>query len=182
MPLTEETGDLISAILDRPNDFADAHVAHGETGQLLYGAGFSKRLKETFGEHIRGTLSGGAAPPAHIQSSIPLPDAESEADEEADDASAETLPERSWTLYTLIVKTERGVYLRLPDLQSCFNLLARTLPRGTTLHMPRIGCGQDGRNWERDVRPLVEEELAPHFDVHVWHFQERRRLVAGRVV
>jgi hypothetical protein len=54
--------------------------------------------------------------------------------------------------------TTEPVAIRYDALAECLGKIGRRLEPGTTIHMPRIGCGLAGGRWER-VEPLIEEHL-----------------------
>jgi O-acetyl-ADP-ribose deacetylase (regulator of RNase III) len=65
----------------------------------------------------------------------------------------------------------RPVALDYDALATCLGKLADRLVTGTTVSMPRIGCGLAGGRWEL-VEPLVEGRLcARGFDVRVYDLQ-----------
>lgn len=72
------------------------------------------------------------------------------------------------------VKTGRstGVPIRYEAIESCLEKLAteaKTL--GTSVHMPRIGCGLAGGKWEK-IEPLIEKTLSVNdIDVYIYDFE-----------
>jgi hypothetical protein len=59
------------------------------------------------------------------------------------------------------------VAIRCDALAQCLSKLAGQIDEGTIIHMPRIGCGLAGGNWDQ-IEPLLEEHLAmAGFDVRV---------------
>lgn len=53
-------------------------------------------------------------------------------------------------------------------LQQCLQLVGNyAYIMNASVHMPRIGCGLAGGNWEEDVLPLIEEQL-DGIDVYVY--------------
>ena len=66
------------------------------------------------------------------------------------------------------VRQANPVAIRYGALAQCLAKLAGRLEEGTTIHMPRIGCGLAGGSWDQ-VEPLLEEHLAKAgFDVRVY--------------
>lgn len=68
-------------------------------------------------------------------------------------------------LYVAHLAAQRGVRgrgnlvpLDLDALDACLAALARNVPLGASVHMPRIGCGLAGGRWEQ-VGPMVERHL-----------------------
>jgi O-acetyl-ADP-ribose deacetylase (regulator of RNase III) len=60
------------------------------------------------------------------------------------------------------------VAVRYGALARCLSRLAGRIEEGTVIHMPRIGCGLAGGNWDQ-IEPLLEEHLAlAGFDVRVY--------------
>jgi hypothetical protein len=60
------------------------------------------------------------------------------------------------------------VAIRYDALAQCLSTLAGRLAEGMTIHMPRIGCGLAGGNWDQ-VEPLLDNHLArAGFDVWVY--------------
>jgi hypothetical protein len=60
------------------------------------------------------------------------------------------------------------VAIRYDALAQCLSGLAGQIAEGTLIHMPRIGCGLAGGNWDQ-IEPLLEEHLAmAGFDVRVY--------------
>jgi hypothetical protein len=58
--------------------------------------------------------------------------------------------------------------IRYGALAQCLAKLAGRLEEGTTIYMPRTGCGLAGGSWDQ-VEPLLEEHLAKAgFDVRVY--------------
>jgi len=51
------------------------------------------------------------------------------------------------------------VAIRYDALAQCLSKLAGQIDEGTIIHMPRIGCGLAGGNWDQ-IEPLLEEHLA----------------------
>lgn len=59
-------------------------------------------------------------------------------------------------------------------LEKCLERLAMYAQEnsGMSFHMPRIGCGLGGGNWDRDVVPLLQKCLVDKgYDVHVYVFK-----------
>jgi hypothetical protein len=57
--------------------------------------------------------------------------------------------------------------IRYDALAQCLSKLAGQIDEGTIIHMPRIGCGLAGGNWDQ-IEPLLEEHLVmAGFDVRV---------------
>ena len=66
------------------------------------------------------------------------------------------------------VSRANSVAIRYDALAQCLAKLAVQIGQGTLIHMPRIGCGLAGGNWDR-IEPLLEEHLAmAGFDVRVY--------------
>lgn len=62
-----------------------------------------------------------------------------------------------------------GPPIRYDALESCLTLAgAKALELGASVHMPRIGCGLAGGEWDR-IEPLLSEHLAG-IDVTVYDF------------
>lgn len=60
------------------------------------------------------------------------------------------------------------VAVRYDALDTCLRKLAERLPDGTTIQMPRIGCGLAGGDWNQ-IEPLIQTHLSDHgFDIHVY--------------
>jgi hypothetical protein len=60
------------------------------------------------------------------------------------------------------------VAIRYDALAQCLSKLAGRLAQGTIIHMPRIGCGLAGGNWDQ-VEPLIQTHLVrASFDVRVY--------------
>jgi hypothetical protein len=65
------------------------------------------------------------------------------------------------------VSRANPVAIRYDALAQCLAKLAGQLEQGTVVHMPRIGCGLAGGNWDQ-IEPLLNEHLAmAGFDVRV---------------
>lgn len=60
--------------------------------------------------------------------------------------------------------------LRTLSLARCLRIAGMTaLDLDGTIHMPRIGCGLAGGDWERDVAPVIQKAIVDHgVDVHVY--------------
>jgi O-acetyl-ADP-ribose deacetylase (regulator of RNase III) len=66
------------------------------------------------------------------------------------------------------VSRANPVAIRYDALAQCLSTLAGQIGVGTLIHMPRIGCGLAGGNWDQ-IEPLLEEHLAKAgFDVWVY--------------
>lgn len=66
------------------------------------------------------------------------------------------------------VSAANPVAVRYEALDECLRKLAGRLDGGTTVQMPRIGCGLAGGRWER-VEPIIEQRLvAAGFEVLVY--------------
>jgi hypothetical protein len=66
------------------------------------------------------------------------------------------------------VSRANPVAIHYDALAQCLSELASRLEEGTIIHMPRIGCGLAGGNWDQ-IEPLLEEHLATAgFDVWVY--------------
>lgn len=66
------------------------------------------------------------------------------------------------------VSRANPVAIRYDALAKCLSKLASRIEQATIIHMPRIGCGLAGGNWEK-IEPLLEEHLAlAGFDVRVY--------------
>jgi hypothetical protein len=66
------------------------------------------------------------------------------------------------------VSRANPVAIRYDALAQCLSKLADQIGQGTLIHMPRIGCGLAGGNWDQ-IEPLLEEHLAmAGFDVRVY--------------
>jgi O-acetyl-ADP-ribose deacetylase (regulator of RNase III) len=66
------------------------------------------------------------------------------------------------------VSRANPVAIRYDALAQCLSKLAGQIEQGTLVHMPRIGCGLAGGNWEQ-IEPLLDEHLAgAGFDVCVY--------------
>lgn len=62
------------------------------------------------------------------------------------------------------------VALRYDALDTCLCKLADKLAAGTTVQMPRIGCGLAGGQWEK-IEPLIKSRIVDvGFDVLVYDF------------
>ena len=66
------------------------------------------------------------------------------------------------------VSRANPVAIRYDALGQCLSALAGRIEERTVIHMPRIGCGLAGGNWDQ-IEPLLEEHLAmAGFDVRVY--------------
>ena len=66
------------------------------------------------------------------------------------------------------VSRANPVAIRYDALAQCLSKLAGRIEQATIIHMPRIGSGLVGGNWER-IEPLLEELPAmAGFDVRVY--------------
>ena len=66
------------------------------------------------------------------------------------------------------VSPANPVAIRYDALAQCLSKLAGLIEEGTIIHMPRIGCGLAGGDWDQ-IEPLLEEHLAmAGFDVRVY--------------
>lgn len=66
------------------------------------------------------------------------------------------------------VSRANPVAIRYDALAQCLSKLAGQIEQGTLVHMPRIGCGLAGGNWEQ-IEPLLDQHLAgAGFDVCVY--------------
>jgi O-acetyl-ADP-ribose deacetylase (regulator of RNase III) len=66
------------------------------------------------------------------------------------------------------VSAANPVAVRYDALDDCLRKLAGRLESGTTVQMPRIGCGLAGGRWEK-VEPILEERLiSTGFEVRVY--------------
>lgn len=66
------------------------------------------------------------------------------------------------------VSPANPVAVRYDALAQCLSKLAGRIGEGTIIHMPRIGCGLAGGNWDQ-IEPLLQEHLAmAGFDVRVY--------------
>ena len=66
------------------------------------------------------------------------------------------------------VSRANPVAIRYDALAQCLSKLAGRIEQGTLIHMPRIGCGLAGGNWDQ-IGPLLHEHLAmAGFDVCVY--------------
>jgi O-acetyl-ADP-ribose deacetylase (regulator of RNase III) len=66
------------------------------------------------------------------------------------------------------VSRANPVAIRYDALAKCLSKLAGQIKQGTLIHMPRIGCGLAGGNWDQ-IEPLIDEHLAKAgFDVRVY--------------
>ncbi len=61
----------------------------------------------------------------------------------------------------------KGPPVRYDAIEKCLGTVAdKALELGATVHMPRIGCGLAGGNWDR-IEPLILAQLSES-DVEVW--------------
>ena len=66
------------------------------------------------------------------------------------------------------VSPANPVAIRYDALAQCLSTLAGRIEAGTSIHMPRIGCGLAGGSWDQ-IEPLLQEHLTgAGFDVRVY--------------
>ncbi len=66
------------------------------------------------------------------------------------------------------VSRTNPVAIRYDALAQCLSKLAGRIEEGTLIHMPRIGCGLAGGNWDQ-IEPLLDEHLSTAgFDIRVY--------------